>query len=240
MLSVFDLLEAETLPLDLAAYLMAHLTGGASFLVGAVPGGAGKTTVMCALLNLVPADVELVAATPEAVSRAAHTTAGRRRCFICHEIGRGSYFAYLWGEPLRCYCRLGDSGHLLATNLHADGIDETRDQICVQNAVPPTHFKHFDLLLYLRVDGDMWHASRRISRVYDLAGGNEHRLVYDLERNVSPCFASGEPAAHERYIRACGQFLSHGLTTRIRTIEDTRSGVLRFLGAQERQDTISR
>ena len=51
MLSVFDLLEAKTIDLDLAAYLMARISKGSSFMVGSVPGGAGKTTVMCALLN---------------------------------------------------------------------------------------------------------------------------------------------------------------------------------------------
>jgi hypothetical protein len=73
MLSVFDLLAAKTLDLDLAAYLMARISKGSSFMVGSVPGGAGKTTVMCALLNFVPVDVPLIAATPEAVYEAADT-----------------------------------------------------------------------------------------------------------------------------------------------------------------------
>ena len=51
MLSVFDLLAAGTLDVDLTAYFLARISRGASFLVGANPGGAGKTTVMCALLN---------------------------------------------------------------------------------------------------------------------------------------------------------------------------------------------
>ena len=67
MLSVFDLLAAKTLELDLAAYLMARISKGSSFMVGSVPGGAGKTTVMCALLNFLPIDLPIVAATPEAV-----------------------------------------------------------------------------------------------------------------------------------------------------------------------------
>ena len=67
MLSVFDLLGAKTLDLDLAAYLMARISRGASFIVGSVPGGAGKTTVMCALLNFVPVDVSLIPATPQGI-----------------------------------------------------------------------------------------------------------------------------------------------------------------------------
>ena len=59
MLSEVDLLSANTVTPDLAAYLLAAIRGGASFMVGAQPGGAGKTTVMGALLNFVPANVEL-------------------------------------------------------------------------------------------------------------------------------------------------------------------------------------
>ena len=42
MLSVFDLLAAKTLDLDLAAYLMARISTGSFFMVGSVPAGAGK------------------------------------------------------------------------------------------------------------------------------------------------------------------------------------------------------
>jgi type IV secretory pathway ATPase VirB11/archaellum biosynthesis ATPase len=56
MLSLVDLIEAGTLDLPLAAYLAAAMRAGASLMVGARPGGAGKTVVMCALLNFLPDD----------------------------------------------------------------------------------------------------------------------------------------------------------------------------------------
>ena len=54
MLSLVDLIKAGTVDLRLAAYLAAAMHSGASLLVGARPGAAGKTTVMCALLNFLP------------------------------------------------------------------------------------------------------------------------------------------------------------------------------------------
>ncbi|MEK7765428.1 MAG: hypothetical protein AAB368_04240, partial [bacterium] len=54
MLSIVDLIEAGTVTRELAAYLLAAIGGGASFMTAALPGGAGKTTVMGALLNFVP------------------------------------------------------------------------------------------------------------------------------------------------------------------------------------------
>ena len=71
-------------------------------MVGANPGGAGKTTVMGALLNFVPAEVALCPATPQAM--AAGREAKDRRCYICHEISPSSvYYCYLWGAALREY-----------------------------------------------------------------------------------------------------------------------------------------
>src|SRR5512135_1242130 len=59
MLSVVDLIEAGTMTRVLAAYALVAIGQGASFMVGALPGGAGKTTVMGALLNFVPPEVDL-------------------------------------------------------------------------------------------------------------------------------------------------------------------------------------
>lgn len=119
MLSVFDLMAAGTLDLGLAAYLMARISRGASFLVGAMPGAAGKTTVMCALLNLLPAEVVLTAATPEVLYGVRGKAQGRRFCYICHEIGSGAYYAYLWGGDLHRYF-----GHLEACrNFLKEGLD---------------------------------------------------------------------------------------------------------------------
>ena len=84
MLSVADLIDADALSLPLAAAVTARIAGGASFMVGANPGGAGKTTVLCALLNFVPPD-----------------------------------------------CALGTCGHIPATNLHADTLEETMYHIVV-------------------------------------------------------------------------------------------------------------
>jgi hypothetical protein len=124
MLSIVDLLEAGTMTRDQAAYSLAAISRGASFMVGALPGGAGKTTVMGALLNLVPKDVELVPADSEEAIEVGLRDQTRRCCYICHEIGDGPYYAYLWGSPLRRYFDLPSTGHMLATNLHADTFDQ--------------------------------------------------------------------------------------------------------------------
>jgi len=228
MLSVFDLLDARTLDLDLAAYLMARISRGASFMVGAVPGGAGKTTVMCALLNFVPVGVPLLAATPQAVYEAANVDTPRRCCYICHEIGAGSYFAYLWAEALQTYCKLSEAGHILATNLHADDLEQARDQVCGDNDVPIEHFNRFELLIFLSVEDDYFKAHRRIEDVYSSDGSSEHTSIVRASDNKTGAYDVKLHGIDPEYVRTCRDFLKTMAPT-ARTIEDTRMHVVEFL-----------
>jgi hypothetical protein len=224
MLSIFDLLAAKTLDLDLAAYLMARISRGASFMVGAVPGGAGKTTVMCALLNSIPVDVTLIAATPEAVCNAAEKAAPRRACYVCHEIGSGSYFAYLWSDALREYCQLSKRGYMLATNLHADDLEQARNQVCGTNGVRADQFNKFELLIFLRVKGGYFDAHRWIDLVYSSDGSCEHGLIFTAAEGLKKDCYKGDP----QYVAACRDFLSEQ-AGKTQTIEQTRARVLEFL-----------
>jgi len=229
MLSVFDLLAAKTLDPDLAAYLMARISTGSSFMAGSVPGGAGKTTVMCALLNFVPVDVPLIAATDQAVYEAANARISPRcACYLCHEIGSGSYFAYLWADSLRAYCSLFEHGHLLATNLHADNPDQAREQICDTNGVRSEHFKKFELLIFLRVENGYNKTHRWIEEVYSGDGSSAQELIFHandkraLDENAEHYLADPE------YVAACRDFLTK-IPPDVRTIEDTRRQVVEFL-----------
>jgi hypothetical protein len=191
--------------------------------VGARPGGAGKTTVMCALLNLVPKDVALAPATAEAVRQAGRRTPPARHCFICHEIGSGPYFAYLWGRDLRAYCALSEMGQMLATNLHADDLEEAREQVCEENRVSESHFNRFELMLFLRVGRGFSPPFRRVDKVYESSGDRPHGLVFDAGSGLNR-LPSGD-RWHER----CRDFLQTRRAGPARTIEDTRRAVLALL-----------
>ena len=83
MLSLVDLIEAGTLDLALAAYLAAAMRSGASLLVGARPGGAGKTAVMCALLNFLPNQTSIRAVDSwSALDDAGQSGRGQTRSYI--------------------------------------------------------------------------------------------------------------------------------------------------------------
>lgn len=174
MLSITDLLDAGTFTPDLAAHCIAAVASGTSFLVGAVPGGAGKTTVMGALLNFVPPDLRLQAATPQAVMRAGNV----RRCWVCHEIGPGPYYAYLWGAPLRAWFALARGDSMLASNLHADTIEEVEYQTVGENTVPEEDLRRVRLILFMKVRRGFHHTVREVTEVYESDGSVPHTLYW--------------------------------------------------------------
>ncbi len=224
MLSIFDLLDAGSLGLDLAAFLMARIARGDSFMVGALPGGAGKTTVMCALLNLVPEDVPLVAATAQEVSQAHTQPDSTRRCYVCHEIGAGHYFAYLWGAPLRSYAALGPAGHILATNLHADDLAAAQAQVCGENGVPTAHFRRFNLMVFLRVVDGFPQVRRHIEAVHFSTGADAHVLAYKRKQELD----LPADAVDYAWLAQCRRFIEETNRSLRRSIEETRARVLAF------------
>lgn len=178
MLSLVDLLAAGTVDLALAAYLAAVMRSGASLLVGARPGGAGKTTVMCALLNFLPDHTAIRAVASRAVLEAALRDDGYGdTCYLAHEIGSGPYYAYVWGAQARAFLQLAALGHIIASNLHADTLAETHDQLCRVNRVPPEHLAAVHLKVYLRLrHGRAWTAQRWVSHVYENDGSGDRLL----------------------------------------------------------------
>ena len=218
MLSVADLIDATTLSAPLAAALAARVASGASFMIGAKPGGAGKTTVMCALLNFIPVNIDILPATQESVRQAAAATTRQCHCYVCHEIGSGHYYAYLWGDALRQYCGLGDCGHVLAANLHADTLEEAKAQVCGVNNIPDQHFRNFALLAFLRVSKP----SRVVHQVYVSNAGEPHELAYDASSGLfkPDLFASSEKR------EACRVFLETFMAQPDRTIHAMRQSVL--------------
>ena len=179
MLSLVDLLDAGTVDLPLAAYLAAVMRCGASLLVGARPGAAGKTAVMGALINFVPDHTVIYPIeTPAVLAAALCDTHPGDTCYLAHEVGRGHYYAYIWGREARAFFALAAKGHIIATNLHADTLEETRDQLCRENGVARTHLDAVAVKVYLRVERVRGGAMRRlIDRVYE-SDGLRDRLLW--------------------------------------------------------------
>lgn len=219
MLSIVDLLDAGTMSSEVAAYLLAAISGGASFMTGALPGGAGKTTIMCALLNFVPQDVVLAPADGrEAILRGVEIR-DRRMCYICHEISDGPYYAYLWDRDLREFFGLKRAGHMLATNLHADTFDQARRQVCVDNGVAAGDFLGMNIIIFIAVNRLRGRTDRVVREIWESDGKQDHRRIFSLEQAL-PHEASRVIEAGD-YALACDR-LDSLIRSQVRTIEDVR------------------
>ncbi|MBN1876109.1 MAG: hypothetical protein JXA33_17935 [Anaerolineae bacterium] len=230
MLSLVDLLDAGTVDLPLAAYLATVMRNNeaSSFLVGAKPGGAGKTAVMCALLNFLPDHTAI-----RPVEGRAVLVEGRRdtdygaTCYLAHEIGNGYYYAYIWGEQVRDFIGLAGQGHSIASNLHADTLDETYAQLCTLNGADPAHLARVTLKLYLRVAGYGWNAHRHLSYVYEATPDDtEDRLLWtgDSTGTFTRHAPSARVAPAEERVYA--DFLRQLREQDVRCIEDVRRALL--------------
>ena len=173
MLSVVDLLEAGTLSMPQAAHLVARIEAGASWLVGARPGGAGKTTIMSALLAMLPPNepVWIAGADPRWES------ARPGECIVAYEISPGPFHGYIWGGKVRQMTQRGMAGCRLVANLHADTVAEARQQIVEDCGAAEEGFRAFDLFLPItlqstdadRTAGTGW--ERRVEQIWESRDG---------------------------------------------------------------------
>ena len=231
MLSLVDLIEAGTLDLPLAAYLAAAMRAGASLLVGARPGGAGKTAVMCALLNFLPDDTVIRAVDSRAVlAEGQRDDEPGRTCYLAHEISSASYYAYVWGHEARTLFGLVADGHVIASNLHADTLEETRDQLCRENGVAPAHLDAVTLKVYLQVKRSVgWSAQRWVGSVYESAGGGD-RLLWS--RETGGTFVRHQPfesaVVSQEQEKECAEFLAGLQRQSLRHIEDVRRALVKW------------
>jgi len=218
MFSIVDLVEAGTLDKDLAAFLLWKVASGESFVVGARPGGAGKTTVMCALIDLLPLGVEAVPTTDQQVIESGLRQPDPRKCYVCHEIGRGSWYAYLWGSAVQRLFELPRLGHIVATNLHADTLEEAHAQICDDCRSKEEDFGSVGLFLFLRVRG----ARRRICTVHGNVGDHLATLWEDRDHRhvcIQPHLLEDPKMEHAR------DLLDRLLHRKIKTTMDVRQWI---------------
>jgi hypothetical protein len=215
MLSVIDLLDAGSLSMAQACWLLDRITKGASFLIGAQPGGAGKTTIMGALLAMLPAG--------ETVRLARQGTgwesSGPGDCIVAYEIGRGHYEAYVWGDTLVRMTALGQAGCRIVTNLHADTLDQAREQIVQQCGAGEAGLAAFDLFIPIETS---LNGERGMTRVVGTILQHEDGRwqPFDPLQHVP----SGQEQAARAFLERCSR-------ENMRTVEAVRASWLAESGA---------
>lgn len=214
MLSVIDLIRARTLSRAQAAWILERILTGSSWMVGARPGGAGKTTIMSALLAMVPRPANMLLT--NAGTGWEHSKPGD--CVVSYEISAGSYDAYIWGEEVRRLCELAREGVRVVTNLHADTLAQARSQIVDQCGADDDGFAGLGMFIPVEL-------SRR--------GGSVSRTVSSIEYNYAGSWMSvGRDPTIAGEGESIATFLDKTGEANLRTCEDVRTAWLEFLASE--------
>ena len=227
MLSIVDLINANTLDKRMAAYFLATISKGISFFVGSKPGGSGKTTIMGALLNFIP-DVDIIPVESKSTIDEAFQSRVRK-CYLAHEIGHGSYYAYISGENTENFLELSNN-HIIVSNLHADNIDDILDHEGINNA----NLKNINLLIFVNMIINR-SLSRRIDSIYENQGGSNMKIafkkIFEWD-NKSDLFKmiNKSKLINEKEISKAEKIIDQMIKIGLKTIREIRTFVLeRFI-----------
>jgi len=220
MLSVVDLIEDGTLDVAVAGWLLARVAQGASFLCAAGPGGVGKTTLMACLLSFLPPNERIRTVTdPRAIGAPAEPT-----CYLCHEIGAGHWYGYLWAEDAAEFLALQRQGRI-AASLHADSPREVEAQLLGPDVgADEADLAAIDLVLFMVRAG----ARRRVSAVFEAVGSDTPDFRRAVAwRRASDDFALEPRRAPERLDEST-ELVARLVAEHVRALEDVMAAVTAF------------
>jgi hypothetical protein len=221
MLSVVDLLEAGTLSIYQASWLLERVLGGASWLVGATPGGAGKTTVMSAILAMAPGDAGV---------RLTNRGSGWRESkpgeyVVSYELSPGFYDAYVWGEDVVRMTELGMAGCRIVSNLHVDTLQQAREQIVGECGSTEQGLRSFQIFVPLALKGPRFACTPTVEQIDYVRDGRWRTLSrreIDQSRAVSSHSSSSSSLGSSSATSKIAEFLMDCRSRDVRLIEDVR------------------
>lgn len=181
MLSVIDLIMAGTLNKNQVCWLLHKIENGASWMVGAKPGGAGKTTIMSALLTMLP-ESESIRLTNPATD---WMNASAGECIVCYEISPGHYDAYIWGNDVKKMTALGKEGCRIVTNLHADTLEQARAQIVNDCGADENEFSAFEIFIPVTMSGFAFTVKRKVKNFEYYNGAEWEHIPRAIELDSS-------------------------------------------------------
>lgn len=199
-LTMVDLILAGTITVPMAAEAMRAMHHGASLLTGARPGGAGKTTLMAALLHLLPPGVPIITVDrPDLLEKAAQRSADEPACYLAHELGSGNWYGYIWGRQVGQFLSLIQGQRRIASCLHADTLSELTSIL----TSPPLHVSRklvgrIGLLMFMFAGPIAGRFRHRVTTFHEADGRGGHRLLFQWDQKSDSHVPVAPPEEPER------------------------------------------
>jgi len=209
-LSIVDLINANTLSIEMAAHLFCMMTYRASFLTAAKPGNAGKTTLMACILMFLPPDCRIVTvADASIIPEPSAEGSGHAACYLCHEIGNGPWYGYLWGPDVGRYFSLTGQDQRVASCMHADTLEEMEGILLSEElGVKKDDFRELDLVLFMHLERKGWEYARRVSAFYEAGESDDpkkqYRLLFSWDKGNDAFHQRGASVLLKRMARESG------------------------------------
>jgi len=218
-LKLSDLVANRTMSPGMAALLASAAEQRRSLLNVAIPRGAGKSTVMDAVLEHRAAGVPVYAlGTRHGDSLGIPEAGAAPGFFSWSEIAKHPVTdSYLWGEPVRqMFEAARTDGHAIATALHADGVGSAF-AVIAENEITDEQASLIDVVSYIRSIGPWDDPERRaIANMYEVDrvenGVPVARLIHHWIEESDTFEAISEPTsvAPEAYARHLERFEGAG------------------------------
>lgn len=169
-MSLPELVAARDLDPRAAALCSAVLAAHGSLLVAARRPRSGKTTLLSAIVDTLPAGIERIYLRGGAETGAYRETAHADRALLLVNELSSHLPVYLWGEPAVAAFRALRDGFALAATLHADDPDEAITVLRDDCGIDPGDLGRIDLLVVLRAYPAGDGVARRVAGLYRLDG----------------------------------------------------------------------
>jgi len=216
-LTILDLVANNTLSARIAAALWAAMDARLSFVVTAVPRFAGKSTLMNAVLGMLPPHVPVHRLDGSREQMRALEGEVSGGYLVVAEISQAPVQGYILFETLA-------AGYSLATALHAPDLPGAFDVLCRENGVSDEAASRLNLVLYLSRFGDdpdsFWRRLAEVSEVDGVSDGRPNARLLFRWRERDDSFEDVEPsrlltigsAALDARARAIGACVRSGRT----------------------------
>ncbi len=225
-LSITQILQAGTMPVRVAAILSLAMERGASMILAADPPGAGKTTILTALLAFAPPDSSV------------YFTRGWGETFALPPRGAGDPPTYLlvneisdhlpvysWGPYVQRELELAAQGYSLMSTMHAETVDGVIAQLMEECDVPEELIGRLALVIPMFVGMNVGRRVRRVSEVAvlePLAGSYDRHSVarWDAESDTYDVLSTpAQVNALARRLAMEDEDLLHALAAREELLE---------------------
>ncbi len=164
-LSITQIIRAGTMPPRIAAMFWLAMERGASIILAADPPGAGKTTILTALLAFTRSDASVYFTQGWGETFRLPPREGDAPIYLLINEISDHLPVYSWGPYVRRAFELLAEGYSLASTMHADTVDGVIGQLLEENDVEKRYIGHLTFIVPIFVGALDGQRVRRVSEV---------------------------------------------------------------------------